>query len=92
MLPFGMRGAVMISVVSALSHIVVLTVESLTFQENTDSIPFQVRKLLGCIMKYSSQVTLSFGITILFRKIAEFHIDVSSSEFRAWAPKPLGFL
>ncbi|KAF4793581.1 adenylate cyclase type 7 [Turdus rufiventris] len=42
MLPFGMRGAVMISVVSALSHIVVLTVVSLTFQENTDSIPFQL--------------------------------------------------
>ncbi|XP_016156694.1 PREDICTED: adenylate cyclase type 7 isoform X2 [Ficedula albicollis] len=42
MLPFGMRGAVIISVVSALSHIVVLTVVSLTSQENEESIPFQL--------------------------------------------------
>ncbi|NXM90181.1 ADCY7 cyclase, partial [Oenanthe oenanthe] len=46
MLPFGMRGAVIISVVSALSHIVVLTVVSLTSQENEESIPFQVNIFL----------------------------------------------
>lgn len=45
MLPFGMRGAVIISVVSALSHIIVLsTVVSVTSQENKESILFQVRK------------------------------------------------
>lgn len=44
MLPFGMRGAVIISVVSALSHIVVLTVVSVTSQGNKERIPFQVRK------------------------------------------------
>ncbi|NWH99686.1 ADCY7 cyclase, partial [Tichodroma muraria] len=46
MLPFGMRGAVIISVVSALSHIVVLTVLSVTSQENKESIPFQVNIFL----------------------------------------------
>ncbi|NXU00548.1 ADCY7 cyclase, partial [Buphagus erythrorhynchus] len=46
MLPFGMRGAVIISVVSALSHIVVLTVVSVTSQENKESIPFQVNIFL----------------------------------------------
>uniref|UniRef100_A0A8C3MF22 Adenylate cyclase type 7 n=1 Tax=Geospiza parvula TaxID=87175 RepID=A0A8C3MF22_GEOPR len=42
MLPFGMRGAVIISVVSALSHIVVLTVVSVTSQGNKERIPFQL--------------------------------------------------
>lgn len=42
MLPFGMRGAVIISVVSALSHIVVLTVVSVTSQGNKEPIPFQL--------------------------------------------------
>ncbi|KAM7040112.1 adenylate cyclase type 7 isoform 2-T4 [Acridotheres tristis] len=42
MLPFGMRDAVIISVVSALSHIVVLTVVSVTSQENKESIAFQL--------------------------------------------------
>ncbi|KAL2300348.1 hypothetical protein Nmel_012320 [Mimus melanotis] len=42
MLPFGMRDAVIISVVSALSHIVVLTVVSVTSQGNEESIPFQL--------------------------------------------------
>ncbi|XP_017596337.1 PREDICTED: adenylate cyclase type 7 isoform X2 [Corvus brachyrhynchos] len=43
MLPFGMRGAVIISVVSALSHIIVLsTVVSVTSQENKESILFQL--------------------------------------------------
>ncbi|XP_041883460.1 adenylate cyclase type 7 isoform X1 [Corvus kubaryi] len=43
MLPFGMRGAVIISVVSALSHIIVLsTVVSMTSQENKESILFQL--------------------------------------------------
>ncbi|NXN85087.1 ADCY7 cyclase, partial [Bombycilla garrulus] len=46
MLPFGMRGAVIISVVSALSHIVVLTVVSVTSQENKEPIPFQVNIFL----------------------------------------------
>lgn len=45
MLPFGMRGAVIISVISALSHIIVLSiVVSMTSQENKESIIFQVRK------------------------------------------------
>lgn len=45
MLPFGMRGAVIISVVSALSHLTVLsTVVSVTSHENKESILFQVRK------------------------------------------------
>ncbi|RLW01205.1 hypothetical protein DV515_00008262 [Chloebia gouldiae] len=42
MLPFGMRSAVIISVVSALSHIVVLTVVSVTSQGNKEPIPFQL--------------------------------------------------
>uniref|UniRef100_A0A8C3P443 adenylate cyclase n=1 Tax=Cyanoderma ruficeps TaxID=181631 RepID=A0A8C3P443_9PASS len=43
MLPFGMRGAVIISVVSALSHIIVLsTVVSVTSQENKESFLFQL--------------------------------------------------
>ncbi|XP_061863099.1 adenylate cyclase type 7 [Colius striatus] len=43
MLPFGMRGAVIISVLSALSHIIVLsTVVSMTPMENKDSILFQL--------------------------------------------------
>ncbi|XP_064579171.1 adenylate cyclase type 7 isoform X2 [Zonotrichia leucophrys gambelii] len=42
MLPFGMRGAVIISVVSALSHIVVLTVVSVTSEGNKERIPFQL--------------------------------------------------
>ncbi|XP_015495457.1 adenylate cyclase type 7 [Parus major] len=46
MLPFGMRGAVIISVVSALSHIIVLStvvsVVSVTSQENKESILFQL--------------------------------------------------
>ncbi|CAN8186704.1 unnamed protein product [Coccothraustes coccothraustes] len=42
MLPFGMRGAVIISVVSALSHIVVLTVVSVTSQGHKEHIPFQL--------------------------------------------------
>lgn len=42
MLPFGMRDAVIISVISALSHIVVLTVVSVTSQENKESIAFQL--------------------------------------------------
>ncbi|NXD21818.1 ADCY7 cyclase, partial [Spelaeornis formosus] len=46
MLPFGMRGAVIISVVSALSHIVVLTVVGVTSQKNKESIPFQVNIFL----------------------------------------------
>lgn len=45
MLPFGMRGAVIISVLSALSHIIVLSIMvSMTSQENKESILFQVRK------------------------------------------------
>ncbi|NXR64291.1 ADCY7 cyclase, partial [Rhadina sibilatrix] len=47
MLPFGMRGAVIISVVSALSHIIVLsTVVSVTSQENKESFLFQVNIFL----------------------------------------------
>ncbi|KAM9288913.1 adenylate cyclase type 7 [Morus bassanus] len=43
MLPFGMRGAVTISVLSALSHIIVLSiVVSMTSQENKESILFQL--------------------------------------------------
>ncbi|XP_009979807.1 PREDICTED: adenylate cyclase type 7 [Tauraco erythrolophus] len=43
MLPFGMRGAVIISVLSALSHIIVLSiVVSITSQENKESILFQL--------------------------------------------------
>ncbi|XP_063266570.1 adenylate cyclase type 7 [Prinia subflava] len=46
MLPFGMRGAVIISVVSALSHIIVLStvvsVVSVTPQENKESFLFQL--------------------------------------------------
>ncbi|KAJ7419500.1 hypothetical protein WISP_53875 [Willisornis vidua] len=43
MLPFGMRGAVIISVLSALSHIIVLsTVISMTSQENNEPDPFQL--------------------------------------------------
>ncbi|NXX84086.1 ADCY7 cyclase, partial [Urocolius indicus] len=43
MLPFGMKGAVIISVLSALSHIIVLsTVISMTPMENKDSILFQL--------------------------------------------------
>ncbi|XP_039931257.1 adenylate cyclase type 7 isoform X2 [Hirundo rustica] len=43
MLPFGMRGAVIISVISALSHIIVLsTVVSVTSQENKESFLFQL--------------------------------------------------
>ncbi|NWW83394.1 ADCY7 cyclase, partial [Climacteris rufus] len=43
MLPFGMRGAVIISVVSALSHIIVLsTAVGLTSQKNTESFLFQL--------------------------------------------------
>lgn len=61
MLPFGMRGAVIISVVSALSHIIVLsTVVSVTSQENKESFLFQVRKQFGYTMKYPSHVTLCF--------------------------------
>jgi len=45
MLPFGMRGAVIISVLSALSHIIVLSiVVSMTSQENKESILLQVRR------------------------------------------------
>lgn len=45
MLPFGMRGAVIISVISALSHIIVLsTVVRVYSQENMESFVFQVRK------------------------------------------------
>uniref|UniRef100_A0A672TK15 Adenylate cyclase type 4 n=1 Tax=Strigops habroptila TaxID=2489341 RepID=A0A672TK15_STRHB len=43
MLPFGMRGAVVISVLSALSHIIVLSIMvSMTSQENKESILFQL--------------------------------------------------
>ncbi|KAJ7396078.1 adenylate cyclase type 7 [Pitangus sulphuratus] len=43
MLPFGMRGAVIISVLSALSHIIVLsTVVSMTSQEKKESFLFQL--------------------------------------------------
>ncbi|OPJ78382.1 adenylate cyclase type 7 [Patagioenas fasciata monilis] len=43
MLPFGMRGAVIISVLSALSHIIVLSiVVSTTSHENKESILFQL--------------------------------------------------
>ncbi|XP_050167181.1 adenylate cyclase type 7 isoform X2 [Myiozetetes cayanensis] len=56
MLPFGMRGAVIISVLSALSHIIVLsTVVSMTSQEKKESFLFQVaswdlyRYTLKCI-------------------------------------------
>ncbi|XP_009883380.1 PREDICTED: adenylate cyclase type 7 [Charadrius vociferus] len=43
MLPFGMRGAVIISVLSALSHIIVLSVMvSMTSQENKESVLFQL--------------------------------------------------
>ncbi|KAM6300407.1 adenylate cyclase type 7 [Aegotheles albertisi] len=43
MLPFGMRGAVIISVLSALSHIIVLSVVvSMNSQENKESILFQL--------------------------------------------------
>nr|XP_009943381.1 PREDICTED: adenylate cyclase type 7 [Opisthocomus hoazin] len=43
MLPFGMRGAVIISVLSALSHIIVLSiVVSMTSQENKESILLQL--------------------------------------------------
>ncbi|XP_028943378.1 adenylate cyclase type 7 [Antrostomus carolinensis] len=43
MLPFGMRGAVIISVLSALSHIIVLSiVVSMTSQENKESMLFQL--------------------------------------------------
>ncbi|XP_027502576.1 adenylate cyclase type 7 [Corapipo altera] len=43
MLPFGMRGAVIISVLSALSHIIVLsTVVSMTSQEKNESFLFQL--------------------------------------------------
>ncbi|XP_010149283.1 PREDICTED: adenylate cyclase type 7, partial [Eurypyga helias] len=43
MLPFGMKGAVIIGTLSALSHIIVLSiVVSLTSQENKESILFQV--------------------------------------------------
>ncbi|XP_071423919.1 adenylate cyclase type 7 isoform X2 [Pithys albifrons albifrons] len=43
MLPFGMRGAVTISILSALSHIIVLsTVISMTSQENNEPDPFQL--------------------------------------------------
>ncbi|XP_010118675.1 PREDICTED: adenylate cyclase type 7 [Chlamydotis macqueenii] len=43
MLPFGMRGAVIISVLSALSHIIVLSVVvSMTSRENKESILFQL--------------------------------------------------
>ncbi|KAM6324606.1 adenylate cyclase type 7 [Podargus strigoides] len=43
MLPFGMKGAVIISVLSALSHIIVLSiVVSMTSQENKESILFQL--------------------------------------------------
>lgn len=50
MLPFGMRGAVIISVLSALSHIIVISiVVSVTSRENKESILFQVRKY--CLVK-----------------------------------------
>ncbi|KAM8982973.1 adenylate cyclase type 7 isoform 1-T2 [Ara ararauna] len=43
MLPFGMRGAVIISLLSALSHIIVLSIMvSMTSQENKESILFQL--------------------------------------------------
>ncbi|XP_068267172.1 adenylate cyclase type 7 [Nyctibius grandis] len=43
MLPFGMKGAVVISVLSALSHIIVLSVVvSMTSHENKESILFQL--------------------------------------------------
>lgn len=43
MLPFGMRGAVIISAVSSLSHIIVLSTVVIMFsQENTGSIVFQL--------------------------------------------------
>ncbi|XP_051485485.1 adenylate cyclase type 7 isoform X2 [Apus apus] len=43
MLPFGMRGAVIIGVLSALSHIIVLSVVvSMTSQENKESFLFQL--------------------------------------------------
>ncbi|XP_062477054.1 adenylate cyclase type 7 isoform X1 [Pezoporus occidentalis] len=43
MLPFGMRGAVIISILSALSHIIVLSIMvSMTSQENKESILFQL--------------------------------------------------
>ncbi|XP_069724834.1 adenylate cyclase type 7 [Phaenicophaeus curvirostris] len=43
MLPFGMRDAVIISVLSALSHIIVLSVVvSMTSQENKESVLFQL--------------------------------------------------
>ncbi|KAM6380562.1 adenylate cyclase type 7 [Pluvialis apricaria] len=43
MLPFGMRGAVIISVLSAVSHIIVLSVVvSVTSRENKESILFQL--------------------------------------------------
>ncbi|XP_014797665.1 PREDICTED: adenylate cyclase type 7 isoform X2 [Calidris pugnax] len=43
MLPFGMRGAVIISVLSALSHIIVLSiVVSVTHKENMECIAFQL--------------------------------------------------
>ncbi|XP_074769564.1 adenylate cyclase type 7 isoform X3 [Athene noctua] len=55
MLPFGMRGAVIISILSALSHIIVLSiVVSITSQENKESILFQENLLLSILPAHIS--------------------------------------
>ncbi|XP_026712625.1 adenylate cyclase type 7 isoform X2 [Athene cunicularia] len=55
MLPFGMRGAVIISILSALSHIIVLSiVVSMTSQENKESILFQENLLLSILPAHIS--------------------------------------
>ncbi|NXH38802.1 ADCY7 cyclase, partial [Dicaeum eximium] len=60
MLPFGMRGAVIISVVSALSHIVVLTVVSvnifLLVQLLANAVIFLCGNLMGAFHKRQMQV------------------------------------
>lgn len=68
MLPFGMRDAVIISVLSALSHIIVLSVLSKDSQADKKSLLFQVRRsYLGKKLNILVILPLDTGIAILFR-------------------------
>lgn len=68
MLPFGMRDAVIISVLSALSHIIVLSVLSKDSQADKRSLLFQVRRsYLGKKLNILVILPLDTGIAILFR-------------------------
>lgn len=67
MLPFGMRDAVIISVLSALSHIIVLSVLSRDSHADKRSILFQVRKSYFKSLNILVILPFDFGITLLFR-------------------------